>query len=350
MSARTHISTIAIAAAVGLTLVGCGASTGEPEGEAADQTVTLIVHDSFPEEDFAAAASAATGLNVEVFTAGDGGELTNQLVLTKGEPLADAFFGVDNTFATRLIEHDVVDAYSPNEPEPREEAFDIAESLTAVDYGYTCVNVDAAWFAEAGTSEPTGYADLTDPAYRDLTVLIDPAASSVGANFLIGTVSAFGEDGYEEYWEALMANGARVESGWSEAFYGQYSGASEDGTRPIVVSYNTSPTATLNEDETESTTRALLDTCTTQVEYAGVLKGAQNPSGAEAVVDYLVSPEFQATIPDSMYMYPTVESAPLPASWESFAEQPQSPSDLTPEEIGAGREDWLRTLDAVLAQ
>lgn len=48
--------------------------------------------------EFEAAASAATGYDVKVVTAGDGGELTNKLVLTKNAPIADAFFGVDNTF------------------------------------------------------------------------------------------------------------------------------------------------------------------------------------------------------------------------------------------------------------
>lgn len=84
------------------------------ESENSPQSVTLIVHDTFPEDEFAEAASAATGYDVQVITAGDGGELTNQLVLTKGAPLADAFFGVDHIFASRLIEHDVVEPYQPS--------------------------------------------------------------------------------------------------------------------------------------------------------------------------------------------------------------------------------------------
>lgn len=59
-------------------------------------TVTLVVHDSFPNEDFAKAASEAAGYDVKVVSAGDGGELTSQLVLTQSAPIADAFFGVDS--------------------------------------------------------------------------------------------------------------------------------------------------------------------------------------------------------------------------------------------------------------
>ena len=40
---------------------------------------------------------------------GDAGELTNKLVLTKDAPLGDAFFGVDNSFASRILEAGVLD-------------------------------------------------------------------------------------------------------------------------------------------------------------------------------------------------------------------------------------------------
>lgn len=354
MSSHSSISAVAIAAALGLTLAGCTATeNGEGADADADKSggkVTLIVHDSFPNDEFAAAASKATGYDVEVVSAGDGGELTNQLVLTKGAPLADAFFGVDNTFASRLIENEVVEPYAPKTSEPRRDDLDIDGALTAIDHGFTCINVDSAWFDTNDLEAPDSYQDLADPAYKDLTALIDPSASSVGANFLAGTVSEFGEDGYLDYWQQLADNGVRIEQGWSDAYYGQFTGASEDGTKPIVLSYNTSPVATLNEDETASTTAALTSTCSTQVEYAGVLQNAENPEGAKAVVDYLLSPEFQATVADVMYVYPSLESVELPESWEKFAPIPEEPHDLSAAEIGEHREDWLRALDEVIGQ
>src|SRR5690606_19790276 len=105
----------ATVAGLGLSLAACAPGGGEDGGTGgeASKQVTIVVHDSFPAEDFAAAASAATGYEVEAVTSGDGGELTNTLVLTQGAPIADAFFGVDNTFASRLIEHDVVESFAP---------------------------------------------------------------------------------------------------------------------------------------------------------------------------------------------------------------------------------------------
>lgn len=338
----------AVGAAALLGLAGC--ATGAPDASSDDgaRTVTLVVHDSFPNDEFAAAASAATGFDVEVVTAGDGGELTNKLVLTAGAPIADAFYGVDNTFASRLVDADAVEPYTPADlPESAAAlAVDDLGSLTAVDQGATCVNIDTAWFADHDLDEPETYEDLADPAYADLTVLLDPTASSTGASFLVGTVAAFGESGYADYWERLVDNGARIEQGWSDAYNGQFTQGGGDGTRPIVVSYSSSPAFTVTEDGSATTTRALLGTCSTQVEYAGVLAGAEHPEGARAVVDYLVSEEFQSTIADSLYMYPSDDTVALPDAWAEFAPLPApgEANDLTAAEIEAGREGWLEEL------
>lgn len=347
----------ALLAASALVLSGCATtapSTDNADTAAPGSEVTLVVHDSFGDaEAFSSAASAATGYAVTVITAGDGGELTNKLVLTQGAPIADAFFGVDNIFASRLIDAGVTQAFTPASLPARAEA--LAGELVAdgdasgevpmvpIDLGATCINVDTGWFAERGIAAPQTYEDLADARYRDLTVLLDPTASSTGAAFLTGTVEAFGEDGFADYWTRLVDNGARIESGWSAAYNGQFTQGGGEGTRPIVLSYSTSPAWTLTEDGERSTTAALLDTCTTQVEYAGVLAGAANPTGAQAVVDYLLSREFQDTIAESMYMYPVDADAALPAEWQRFAAMPTEPHDLTPAQIGEGRERWLKT-------
>ncbi|QAB17280.1 thiamine ABC transporter substrate-binding protein [Leucobacter muris] len=350
---RAAAPLVALTAVCGLALTGCsGSAPGDAPVET--DTVTLVVHDSFPNEEFAEAASTATGYDVEVISAGDGGELTNKLVLTAGAPIADAFFGVDNIFASRLVENDVALAYRPAEfPESgipyailEGEQADAGFALTPVDHGATCINIDPAWFAEQGLAEPATYEDLAKPEYQGLTALLDPTASSTGASFLVGTVAAFGEDGFADYWKSLTDNGARIEQGWSDAYYGQFTQGCEGGTKPIVVSYASSPAFTVNEDATESSTRALLDTCTRQVEYAGVLKGAANEAGAKAVVDYLVSHEFQQTIPDAMYMSPVDASVEMPEAWAKFAPEPAADQthDLAPDEIERGREGWLKTL------
>lgn len=318
----TRVLAVTAIGALGLGLTACSTAS---EADSDSNTVTIVVHDAFPNEDFAKAATAATGYDVEVITAGEGGELANKLVLTQGAPIADAFYGVDNVYASRLIENDVVEAYTPKglPASAAEYAFDDSGRLTPIDVGATCINIDTDWFAAKGIDEPENYEDLADPTYRDLTVLLDPLQSSTGGSFLAGTVAAFGEDGYADYWQRLIDNGVRLEQGWSDAYYGQFS-AQGEGSKPIVLSYSSSPIATLNEDESAASSRALLDTCTSQIEYAGVLAGAANPEGAQAVIDFMVSEEFQSTIPDAMYMYPVNSEAALPETWVKFAPLPTS--------------------------
>ncbi|MGO1538311.1 MAG: thiamine ABC transporter substrate-binding protein [Leucobacter sp.] len=344
-----RFTALALGASLALALTGCSGGENAAVDESA---VTLIVHDSFPNDEFAAAASEATGLDVEVISAGDGGELTNKLVLTKGAPLADAFFGVDQIFASRVIESDTVDPYIP-ENLPAQAADYLADDtdlLIPIDMGATCINIDPAWFDEEGLEAPETYEDLTSPEYRGLTVLLDPTASSTGASFLAGTVAYFGEDKYLQYWEDLMANDARVEQGWSDAYYGQFTQGGEGGVKPIVVSYSSSPAATLTEDGAATTTAALLETCSSQVEYAGVLAGAENPEGAQAVIDYMLGTEFQDTIAETMYMYPIHEDAEIPTEWEKFAPTPTNPHDLSAAELGAGLDGWLKTLSETIEQ
>lgn len=334
------------AAVVAITAIFAVAGCSSPTNDAAESSnaVTLVVHDSFPNDEFAQAASAATGLDVTVLSGGDGGELANKLVLTQGAPIGDAFFGVDNALVSRLIEHDVVEPYAAALPAGAAEyAFDDAGSVVPVDYGASCINIDPAWFSERGIAAPASYEDLVKPEYRDLTVLLDPTSSSTGTSFLVGTVAHFGEDGFAQYWADLLDNGASLAQGWTEGYNGEFTQGGESGTRPIVVSYSTSPAWTVTEDGTASTTENLAATCSTQIEYAGVLSGAENPEGARAVIDYLLSGEFQSTIAESMYMYPVDGDVELPKEWLQFASLPDDRNDLPAETIGERRDDWLKS-------
>ncbi|WP_243854557.1 thiamine ABC transporter substrate-binding protein [Canibacter zhoujuaniae] len=343
----------AILAVLGATvlLAGCAqgnagntASQDDSSSSDAAKTVTIAVHDSFPGDEFAAAASKATGYDVKVVETGDGSELANKLVLTKDAPIADAFFGVTNLRAAKLVEEGAVAPYKPAKQSANAAnfAFDKADSITPIDEGSVCFNIDPAWFVEKGIPEPKTFEDLTAETYKGLTAIIDPSASDTGRALLAGTVAKFGEEGYLDYWKQLLDNGARLEQGWSAAYNGQFTQGGENGTFPIVLSYASSPAWTVNDEGTESSTKALLETCTDVVEYAGVLAGASNEAGAKAVIDYMVSGEFQATIPDTMYMYPVDDSVELPEEWAKFAPRPTTRWNVPAERVGKEIETWVR--------
>ena len=349
VAAAAAVTVLAAVAAVAV-LAACsaigdnGPGDGAPDdgGTAAVGTVVLVTHDSFAlPEDLIAQFEADTGLTLETRAPGDGGALVNQLILTKDAPLGDVVYGIDNSFATRAIDEGILEPYAPDAA-VQKYAVDDTGYLTAIDMGDVCINVDHEWFAEAGIPEPTTLQDLTDPSYRDLLVVTNPAMSSPGLAFVLATIGAFGEDGWADYWAALRDNGVKVAAGWSDAYYVDFSGPSSEGERPLVLSYASSPPFEVPEGADVAPTGALLDTCFRQVEYAGVLAGAVNPEGARAVVDWLLSPEVQAAIPESMYVYPVTDVA-LPDSWLEFAPLAPEPFAVDPDLISQNRDDWIQT-------
>ncbi|MFD6445662.1 thiamine ABC transporter substrate binding subunit [Promicromonospora sp. NPDC060204] len=341
-----HGGTIPAAAAalsVALLLAGCSGGSGsgdDASGTGDPGTVTLVTHDSWAlDEKLIDQFEQESGTTVEVSAAGDAGTLVNQLVLTKDAPLGDAVFGIDNTFASRALEAGVVEEYTPADlPEGAEQ---LGGALTPVDQGDVCVNADEAWFEESGLDVPTTLEDLADPQYKDLLVVTNPATSSPGLAFLLATIGAFGEDGFEDYWASLVDNGVKVADSWEDAYYVDFSGAGEGGERPLALSYATSPAFTVSEDGSESTTSALPETCFRQVEYAGVLTGSDNPEGARALVDFLLTHDVQAALPESMYMYPADAAVELPADWQKFAPQADAPFEVDPADVSEHRDEWI---------
>jgi thiamine transport system substrate-binding protein len=345
IGARRGRAATLVALGTTLALTGCATasddSTDAAGGDA--ETVDVVVHDSFVISDEAKAAfEEETGLTMNVITTGDGGALANKLVLTKDSPLGDVAFGIDNSFASRAVDEGVFEPYtSPVQPALSEElAADDSGALTAIDYGDVCLNVDDAWFEANGVLEPVNLEDLTKPEYADLTVVTNPATSSPGLAFLFATVGEFGEDGYLDYWQSLSDNGLKVVEGWEDAYYVDFT--TSGGDRPIVLSYASSPAFTVSEDGSSTTTSALLDTCFRQVEYAGVLSGADNPEGGQQVVDFLLGEQFQSEIPTGMYVYPVNEDAEIPVEWTDFAPVPDAPVELDPAEISENREAWIK--------
>lgn len=337
----THRTRTAAAGVVAtLALAACSATGSGGGGEQDADVLRVVTHDSFHlSEGLLADFEERTGYTVEHITPGDGGALVNQLVLTRDNPLGDVVYGIDNSFAARAVDEGVLQPY--RSPDATETVME--DSLTAVDFGDVCINVDHEWFREQGIPEPRTLEDLTDPAYADLLVVTNPATSSPGLSFLLATIGAFGEDGWEQYWRDLTANGVRVVEGWSDAYYVDFSGSEGAGPRPLVLSYSSSPAAEVPEDGAAPRTGALLETCFRQTEYAGVLTGAENVEGAQEFVDFLLSPTVQADIPGSMYMYPVLDGVALPPEWAAHAPVSPAPHEVEPQAISDNRDRWIET-------
>ena len=294
-----------IAAVASIATAGCAS---EPE---ATRTVTLATHDSFVmSEALQQQFEHESGFKLRIAKFGDAGTLTNKLILTKDAPIADAYFGVDNTFLG-----------TPGFAKT-------AGSYQKIDYADVCVNYDRNWFESHKVAPPSSYTDLIKPAYKNLTVTENITTSSTGLAFFAMTVGDQKQTPAFNYWRALKANGLKVDAGWEDAYYTDFSGSSGKGAYPIVISYSSSPADEVRANG-ESQTAALTDVCFRQSEYAGELVGAKNSAGSAALVKFMTEKAFQSALPEAMYVYPRLTSVDLPDNWAKFAPQPKRTIETT---------------------
>jgi len=358
---------VTVLALVGLlVLAACGpgpaTSTEVPTAvpSPAPRRVRVMTHDSFDiSEKTLAAFEAQYDAEVEILQAGDAGTALNQAILSADNPLADVLYGVDNTLLSRALEAGIFDAYaSPLLAEiPDHLALDDQHRALPVDYGDVCLNYDKGWFADQGLAPPANLEDLVAPDYRGLTVVENPATSSPGLAFLLATVGRFGQAGdytYLDYWTDLRDNDVLVVEGWEDAYWGQFTyGSGGEGERPIVVSYASSPPVEVHfagAPLEEAPTAAVVGdgSCFRQIEFVGVLKGAQNRDLAEAWIDFMLGQTFQEDIPLHMFMFPANQNAALPDVFAKFAAIPERPADVPYADIEANREAWIEAWTEVV--
>jgi thiamine transport system substrate-binding protein len=325
-----------------LVLSACG--TKGPE------TLTVMTHDSFAaSEAVIAAFEQANAVKVVFLKSGDAGAALNKAILTANAPLADVFYGVDNTFLSRALDAGIYVPYvSPLlKVIPDEFELDPQDRALPVDYGDVCINYDKTYFASHSLPVPATLEDLAKPEYSRLLVVENPATSSPGLAFLLATIKHFGMEGYLDYWKTLHANGVVVVDGWEMAYYTNFSGSSGHGSQPMVVSYASSPAAEVvfsTKPVTDAITASILGpgTCFRQIEFVGILKGTTHLALAEKFVDFMLDQRFQEDMPLQMYVYPVNPAARLPDVFTKYAQVPDQPAILTPAAIAASRDQWVQ--------
>ncbi len=325
---------------------------------AQDEPVTLIVvtHDSFSvTEDLLAQFEAEHNIVVQILRSGDAGTMVNQAVLTKDNPLGDVLYGVDNTFLSRALDAGLFSPYeSPLLADvPEEFQLDPDYRVTPVDYGDVCLNYDVAYFEENDLSLPESLLDLADPAYKSLLVVENPATSSPGLAFLLATIDQFGHEGdytYLDYWRDLVANEVYVSDDWSDAYFGQFTAGGGDGTRPLVVSYASSPPFTVDAETGLPSTGSIVadGMCFRQIEFVGILAGTQHQEAAQQFIDFMLSVSFQEDMPFQMYVFPVNTQAELPEEFAQFASIPENPVVFDSAEIDSSREEWIQAWTEVV--
>jgi thiamine transport system substrate-binding protein len=309
--------------------------------------LTVMTHDSFAvSESVVASFEEGYGVQVQFLEVGDTGTAVNKAALSKDNPLADVFYGVDNTFLSRALEEEIFEPYQSPLLKDIDPVFQLDGEYRAlpVDFGDVCLNYQKAYFEENNLAPPDSLEDLIDPAYQGLLTVENPATSSPGLAFLLTTIGYFGEDGYLDYWLALVENEVNIVNDWETAYYAEFSQAG--GPYPIVVSYGSSPPfevlfaeEPLDDAPTAAVTSA--GSCFRQIEFVGILKGTKNRDLAEKWVDFMLSLEFQEDIPLNMYVFPVNGNAVLDEIFQKYLDVPEITADVSPAAIAENREKWI---------
>ena len=332
-----------------------------PTAEPGPVTLTIMTHDSFAvSEEVVKAFEIENGVTLVFLKSGDTGAALNRAILTRNDPEADIFYGVDNTFLSRAVQEGIFEAYTSTllAEIPVEFTRGLSGVVTPIDFGDVCINYDRAWFAASGLAVPSSLEDLTNPIYggeagEGMLVVENPATSSPGLAFLLATVAEYGEDGYLDYWKALKDNGVVVVNDWETAYYTNFSASSGQGLQPMVVSYASSPAAEViyaSEPLTEAPTASITgpNACFRQVEYAGILKGTEQLELAQRFIDFMLSPRFQEDMPMQMFVYPVNPQAVLPEEFMRYAMIAEEPATLDPVLIANNRDKWIREWTEVM--
>ncbi len=336
-------TTFPFALAFALLVTSCGLF-----GPPTPKTLTVMTHDSFSaSEEVIAAFEAQYNVEVQFLKSGDTGTAVNRAVLARDNPLADVFYGVDNTFLSRALEEDIFEPYTSPLLAEIPDAFKLDPNNRAlpVDYGDVCLNYDVAYLSDHGIQPPGSLEDLLDEDYRGLLAVENPATSSPGLAFLLATIGHFGEDDYLDYWSGLVENDVLVVNDWETAYYVEFS--RYGGTRPIVVSYGSSPPFEVifaEEPIDEPPTAAVVadEACFRQIEFAGILRGSENRQLAEKWIDFMLSTTFQEDLPLQMFVFPVNPQARLDPTFVDYLAVPDNPAFVSPADIAAKREAWIQ--------
>ena len=311
------------------------------------RTLSVMTHDSFSiSEQLLEDFQTEHGVQVRFLKSGDTGTVVNKAILSKDKPLADVLYGVDNTFLSRALEAGIFEPHQSPWLSAIDDSFklDMENRALPVDYGDVCLNFDRAYFEEHELIPPSDLDDLLDPQYQGLLVVENPATSSPGLAFLLATIGQYGDPGYLDFWQVLVENDVLVVNDWEIAYNQEFSRAG--GSRPIVVSYGSSPPFEVLYSETpitEPPTSAVVSdgACFRQIEFVGILKGTQNRDLAEKWIDFMLSPEFQEEIPLQMFVFPVNEQAELEEVFEKYLAIPENPAFVSYEDIANNREKWI---------
>lgn len=330
------IAKIISAAALALGLTGAAA-------QAADKpTLNVLTYSGFsgkygPGPEIKKGFEAVCGCTLDYTSLEDAGTLVARLQLEGAATKADVLLGIDQNLMGEAKATGLFAAASPGVAGLSLPVEWKDDTFLPFDYGWFAFVYDTAKLK----TPPASLKALVDAPDSLKIVIQDPRTSTPGLGLLLWTQSVFG-DGAPAAWTKLKPKIVTVTKGWSEAYDLFLKGEAD-----MVLSYTTSPAYHLIAEKKDNYAAASFsEGHYLQIEVAAALKASKQPVLAKQFLAFLVSPQAQAALPETQWMYPVKTPAGgLPAGFEKMI-TPVKSLNFDSAEIAKNRKAWI---DAWLA-
>ena len=299
-------------------------------------TLTVYTYDSFaaewgPGPQIKKNFEAQCGCELKVVALGDGVALLNRLRMEGKKSKADIILGLDNNL---LDSAEKTGLFAPAEIDTTALKLPIAWDSSVFipyDYGYFAFIYDKNKIQQP----PTSMDALLNSENNWKIIYQDPRTSTPGLGLMLWIEKLYG-DKSADAWKKMSGKTLTVTKGWSEAY-----GLFLKGEGDFVLSYTSSPGYQMLNDKKDNYAAALFNEGHyMQVEVAARLKNSPQPELAKQFLQFVLTPDFQNTLPTTNWMYPVID-IPLPGVYNQLP-LPEKALQFSSQEVAKERQNWTR--------
>jgi len=267
-----------------------------------------------------AAFEKATGIKV-LMTRKSSGEFYAQIKAEAANPRGDVWWGGTGDPHLQAAEEGLTEPYkSPRMGELQDWAvrqWEAAKGRTVGVYaGALGYSFNTQQLAKKGIADPTCWADLTKPQFKDEVQVANPNSSGTSYTMLATFVQLWGEDKAFDFLKALHRNINQYTKSGAAPARAAATGESLVGITfqhdAVVQAVNGAPVKIVSPCEGTGY----------EIGSMSIIKGAKNMENAKKWYDWALSPEAQAVGSQAKvsYQVPSNRSAPVPAAAPKLSE------------------------------
>lgn len=307
-------------------------------------TLTVYTYDSFaaewgPGPQIKKNFEAQCGCELKLVSLGDGVSLLNRLRMEGKKSKADIVLGLDNNL---IDSAESTGLFAPADINTQAMKLPIewnSSTFIPYDYGYFAFIYDTNKIP----SPPKSMNELLNSNQPWKIIYQDPRTSTPGLGLLLWIEKLYGEQSADA-WKKMANKTLTVTKGWSEAY-----GLFLKGEGDFVLSYTSSPGYQMLNDNKDNYAAALFEEGHyMQVEVAARLKNSHQPELAKQFLQFMLTPDFQSTLPTTNWMYPVID-IPLPEVYNSLP-VPKKSLQFSAQEVAEHRQAWVRLWQSAVSR